>query len=291
MGGCKAWGWTWHPAQAACPGEARFWPAQLWKQTASSGVPESSCPSPAVQRITVHMNSWIRRAWKISRCLSVLGTHWHLSWLSRSWELRQLLLQHHTNSNIDISPFPSKPPVTFSATSIFYSSLHKPAPWGQWPRCGNALRPWHISSWRNQGWDTSFNLPFQRLQSGTSTDLGEYISECSKHPYTMVKDPEKDSLCIKVRMHLSQQRCSAFCSGDLRRCIMKHWGSGSRNNYKHRQALAQGSERVFLRAAHRAGGQFLTTGSAGSFFAWYMHQLKCKVGTGRFSESLNNLLI
>lgn len=143
------------------------------------------------------MNSWIRRAWKISRCLSVLGTHWHLSWLSRSWELRQLLLQHHTNSNMAISPFPSKPPVTFSATSIFYSSLHKPAPWGQWPRCGNALRPWHISSWSNQGWDTSFNLPFQRLQSGTSTDLGEYISECSKHPYTTVKDPEKDSLCIK----------------------------------------------------------------------------------------------
>lgn len=47
----------------------------------------------------------------------------------------------------------------------------------------------------------------------------------------------------------------------------------------------------FITLAHRARGQFPTTGSAGSFFTWYMHMLKCKVGTGCFSERLNNLLI
>lgn len=207
----KAWGWTWHPAQAACPGEARFWPAQqLWKQTASSGVPESSCPAPAVQRIMVHTNARIRRAWKISRCLSVLGTHWHLSWLSRSWGLRQLLPQHHTNSNMAISPFPSKPSVTASATSIFYSSLHKPAHWGQCPRCGNALRPQHISSWRNQGWDTSFSLPFLHLQSGTSTSLWHRLKRIHFWmPKASISDSKgsRDGFSkwyIKVRMHSSQ---------------------------------------------------------------------------------------
>lgn len=47
----------------------------------------------------------------------------------------------------------------------------------------------------------------------------------------------------------------------------------------------------FCVLAHRARGQCLTAGSVGSFFCLYVHQLKCKTGTGRFSERLNNLLI
>lgn len=244
----KAGGWTWHPAQAAHPGEARFWPSQeVWKQTTTSGVPQSSCPAPVVQRIMLHVRT-DQESMK-DRQLPVsagLGTHWHLSRPSCSRELRQLLAQHRGDTNTAVSPSPSYPPVTSSATSIFYSPLCKPAPWGPRPRHGDGLAPWHTSSWRNQGWATSFNLPFLRLQSGTCSSLWHRVTRIhfwmlQASIYNIEGSRKRFSKqCIKARiMHSSQQRCSAFHPGDLRRCIMKHPGSGGKNHYKYRQVLPQ----------------------------------------------------
>ena len=110
-----------------------------------------------------------------------------------------------------------------------------------WWWCGAVT---HKLSCRNQDWVTSFNLPFLRLQSRSSTSLWHRVTRINvwilKAP-TYISKGSRERLfkqCTKARrMHSSQQCCSAFCPGDLGRYITKHRGSGSRNHYKHWQVL------------------------------------------------------
>lgn len=153
-------------------------------------------------------------------------------------------------------PFPCAP-VTSSAASVFYSPLCKPAPCGSRPSHGDGLGLWHTSFWRNKGWTRSFNLPFLHLQSGTSTSLWHNATMIHfwmlKASIGNVKGSRErfSEKCKRAnRMWSSQQHCSAFHPGDLRRSLMKHWGSGDRNHYKHRQVLPQSQQVCVLVCWH-----------------------------------------